>query len=181
LVILFMPLYMLCWWFIKIVNYRQQTPSSLTFASPLAKLNLEKWIRSCVDAFTPQKYTCVQTRILLRIRINRSDFQTYPYYLQLWGFSLHLNLEQLKYRAIKSSTMYQVLCSTIILEFLWVFKIKLRASIVWHSQVSRYMWYLWILTKAIMMLCLSLPTTKAYVELIGMEKIWKSILAIHIL
>ena len=32
------------------------------------------------------------------------------------------------------------------------------------------MWYLWILTKAIMMLCLSLPATKAYVELIGVEK-----------
>ena len=67
--------------------------------------------------------------------------------------SLHLGLEQLKDRTIKSSTMSQVLCSTIILEFL---------------QVSQNMWYLWILTKAIVMLCLSLPTTKAYVELIGM-------------
>jgi hypothetical protein len=33
------------------------------------------------------------------------------------------------------------------------------------------MWYLWILTKAIKMLCLfSLPTTKAYVEFISREK-----------
>jgi hypothetical protein len=32
------------------------------------------------------------------------------------------------------------------------------------------MWYLWILTKAIVMLCLSLHTTKAYVELIEVEK-----------
>jgi hypothetical protein len=32
------------------------------------------------------------------------------------------------------------------------------------------MWYLWILTKAIMMLFLSLPTTKAHVKLIGVEK-----------
>ena len=32
-----------------------------------------------IDA-TPQKYTCVQTRIFLWIRINQSDFQTYPYY-----------------------------------------------------------------------------------------------------
>ena len=32
------------------------------------------------------------------------------------------------------------------------------------------MWYLWILTNAIIMLCLSLPTIKAYVELIGVEK-----------
>ena len=67
--------------------------------------------------------------------------------------SLHLCLEQLKDRTIKSSTMSQVLCSTIILEFL---------------QVSQNMWYLWILTKAKIMLCLFLPTTKAYVELIGM-------------
>ena len=84
--------------------------------------------------------------------------------------SLHLGLEQLKDRTIKSSTMSQVLRSTIILEFLQAFKIKLRASIVWHSQVSQYMCYLWILTKAIVMSCLSLPTTKAYVELIGVEK-----------
>ena len=48
------------------------------------------------------------------------------------------------------------------------------------SSISN-MWYLWILTEAIMMLCLSLPTTKAYVELIGVEKAWKSILVIHIL
>ena len=37
------------------------------------------------------------------------------------------------------------------------------------------------LPKAMMMLCLALPTTKAYVELIGVEISWKSILAIHIL
>jgi hypothetical protein len=30
-----------------------------------------------------------------------------------------------------------------------------------------YIWYLWIHTKAKMMLCLSLPTTNTYVELIG--------------
>ena len=83
--------------------------------------------------------------------------------------SLHLGLEQLKDRTIKLSTMSQVLCSTIILEFLQIFKINLRVSIVRHSQVSQYMWYLWILTKAIVMLCLSLPATKAYVELIGVE------------
>jgi hypothetical protein len=44
--------------------------------------------------------------------------------------NLHLDLEQLKDRTIKSSTMSQVLCSTIIPEFLEVFKIKLKASIV---------------------------------------------------
>jgi hypothetical protein len=55
--------------------------------------------------------------------------------------------------------MSQVLCSTIVPEFLQVLKIKLRDSIVWHSQVSQYMWHLWILTKAIKMLCLLLPTS----------------------
>ena len=35
------------------------------------------------------------------------------------------------------------------------------------------MWYLWILTKGIAVLCLPLPTTKAYVELIGEEKSMK--------
>ena len=44
--------------------------------------------------------------------------------------SLHLDLEKLKDRTIKSSTMSQCLCSIIILEFLQVFKIKLRVSIV---------------------------------------------------
>jgi hypothetical protein len=43
------------------------------------------------------------------------------------------------------------------------------------------MWYLWILTKAIVMFFLSLPTTKAYVEFIGMEIARKSILIIDIL
>ena len=52
---------------------------------------------------------------------------------------------------------------------------------MYDTQVSQYMWYLWILTKTTIMLCLSLPTTKAYVELIGVEKAWKSILTIHIL
>ena len=46
------------------------------------------------------------------------------------AYSLHLSLEQLKDRTIKPSTMSQVLCSTIVPEFLQVFKIKLRASIV---------------------------------------------------
>jgi hypothetical protein len=44
--------------------------------------------------------------------------------------SLHLGLEQLKDRMIKSSTISQALCLTIILEFLEVFKIKIRDSIV---------------------------------------------------
>ena len=42
--------------------------------------------------------------------------------------SLHLGLEQLEDRMIKSSTMSQVLCSTIVPKFLQIFKIKLRDS-----------------------------------------------------
>ena len=69
-------------------NYRQQTPPSLIFASPWAKLNLsmdQKFRIFKNIVATPHKYTCVQTRILLRIRTNWSDFQTYPYYHQPWG------------------------------------------------------------------------------------------------
>jgi hypothetical protein len=77
--------------------------------------------------------------------------------------------------------MSHVIFSTIIPKFLQVFKIKLRDSNVWHSQVSQNIWYLWILTKAKIMLCISLPITKAYVELIGMVITWKSTLAMHIL
>jgi hypothetical protein len=40
LVISFVPLYMFPWRFNIVVNYSQQAPPSLTFASPLAKLNL---------------------------------------------------------------------------------------------------------------------------------------------
>ena len=49
-------------------NYRQQTLPSLTFDSPWAKLNLslDQEFRIFENiAATPQKYTCVQTRILL--------------------------------------------------------------------------------------------------------------------
>ena len=54
-------------------NYRQQTLPSLTFASPWAKINLlmdqEFRIFKNIVA-SHQKYTCIQTKILLRIRIN---------------------------------------------------------------------------------------------------------------
>ena len=70
-------------------NYRQQTPPSLTFARSWAMPNLatdqEFRIFENIVA-TPQKYICIQIRILLRIRANQSDFQTYPYYFQPWGF-----------------------------------------------------------------------------------------------
>jgi hypothetical protein len=87
LVLSYVRLYMFYWWLNMVVNYCQQAPPSLTFASPLAKLNSAKsWNMSGLNAFTSQKYICIQTKILLRIRINRSNFQTYPYYLQPWDF-----------------------------------------------------------------------------------------------
>jgi hypothetical protein len=52
--------------------------------------------------------------------------------------SLHLGLEQLKDRIIKSSTMSQVLCS-IIPEFLQVFKIKTQSFYCMTlSSLSKY-------------------------------------------
>ena len=69
-------------------NYHQQILPSLTFARPWAKLNLgtdQKFRIFENIVATPQKYICIQTRILLWIRTNWSIFQTYPYYLQLWG------------------------------------------------------------------------------------------------
>jgi hypothetical protein len=84
--------------------------------------------------------------------------------------SLHLGLEQLKDKMIKSSTMSQALCLPIILEFLEVFKIKLRYSIVWHSQVSQYVVFVDPHHDNNDVKPFSLPTTKAYVEFIGREK-----------
>jgi hypothetical protein len=48
----------------------QQEPPRLTFCQSLSKVKLEKWIGSCYNAFTPQKYTGVQSKILLRIKVN---------------------------------------------------------------------------------------------------------------
>ena len=89
LVILFMHLFKLSWQFMMDGNYSQQTPPSLTFAHPWAMPNLamDKKVRIFENIeTTPQKYTCIQTRTLLQIKIHRSDFQTYPYYLQPWDF-----------------------------------------------------------------------------------------------
>jgi hypothetical protein len=85
--------------------------------------------------------------------------------------SLHLGLGQLKDRMVKSSTMSRDLCSTIILEFLAsFFRIKLRNSFVWPSQVSQYVVFMdphWG-NNGVIPFCL--PTTKAYMEFIGREK-----------
>ena len=69
----------LCWRFIIDINNHQQVPPSLTFVSPWAKLNsaIDQKLLQCFHA----------SKVLLWIRMNWSDFQTYPYYLQSWGFS----------------------------------------------------------------------------------------------
>jgi hypothetical protein len=63
------------------VNDRQQAPTSLTFAHPWANLKsamdqeLLQWVHA-------SKVLMRSIKILFRIRINWSDFQTYLYYLQ---------------------------------------------------------------------------------------------------
>jgi hypothetical protein len=66
--------------------------------------------------------------------------------------------------------MSQTFRSAIILEFLEVFKIKLKDSIVWHSQVSQYVVFVDPHQGNNDVMPFSLPTTKAYVEFIGREK-----------
>ena len=84
--------------------------------------------------------------------------------------SLHLDLEQLKGRTIKSSTMFQVLCSTIILKFFASCQNKIqRFHCMTLSNLSKYVVFV-DHHNAIAMLCLSFPTSKAYVEFIGREK-----------
>jgi hypothetical protein len=57
-----------------------------------------------------------------------SNSSILPLTMELFNF--HLGLKQLKDRTMKSSTMSQALCSTIILKFCKFSEIKLRALIV---------------------------------------------------
>jgi hypothetical protein len=50
------------------IKYHQQATPSLTFASPLAKTKLNKWIRATSMFSLLKKYTCVK-KILLHIKI----------------------------------------------------------------------------------------------------------------
>jgi len=56
-----------------------------------------------------------------------SNFQTYPFTVNHGLYSFCMSLEQSEDRTIRFSTMSQILCKTIILEFLLVFIIKLGA------------------------------------------------------
>ena len=81
--------------------------------------------------------------------------------------SLHLGLEQLKDRTIKSSTMSQVLCSTIILEL----KNKTQSfHCITLSNLSIYVVFVDPHQGNEDVMLFSLPTTKVYVEFIGREK-----------
>ena len=55
---------------------------------------------------------------------------------------------------------------------------KLRDSFVWHSQVYLYVAFL-DPHQGITCCCLFLPTTKAFVELIGREKAWAYLQCIY--
>jgi hypothetical protein len=72
------------WWLIINIKERQQVSLSLPFASPWAKL-ISTMDQELLQCFHASKYTCVQTRILLRIRANYSNFKL-TCYLQLWSF-----------------------------------------------------------------------------------------------
>jgi hypothetical protein len=127
---------------------------SLPFAHSWAKID-SVMDQELLHTFMPYRYTCVQTRSLLLIRVNYSDEKLTHITFHHGACSHHLGLEQLKDRTIKSSTMFQALWSTIILEFCYIFKIKLRDSYVWSFQVSP-LWYFWIISKAIMVYASSL-------------------------
>jgi hypothetical protein len=62
--------------------------------------------------------------------MNYSDYRFTHITFYHGAYGYHLGLEQLKDRTVKSSTMFQALRSTIILEFLQDFQIKLRDSFV---------------------------------------------------
>jgi hypothetical protein len=90
--------------------YRQQLPQAYLLLVPEQRYT--QWrIWSCYNAFTPQKYTCVQTRSLLRIRMNYSDYRLTYITFYHGAYARHLGLEQLKDRTVKSSVLFQ--CSSI--------------------------------------------------------------------
>ena len=75
----------ICWQFIIDIKNRQQVSPSIPFASPWAKLN-SAMDQELLQYFHASKVHRHSIKILLQIRINWSNFQTYPYYLQPWGF-----------------------------------------------------------------------------------------------
>ena len=84
--------------------------------------------------------------------------------------SLHLGREQLKDRMVKSSTMSQVRCSTIILEFFIDFQNKTqRFQCMTLSSISMYVVFVDSHQGNKDVMPFSLPATKAYVEFIGRE------------
>jgi hypothetical protein len=85
--------------------------------------------------------------------------------------NLHLGLEQLKDRTIKLSTISQVLCSTIVLEFFISFQNKTqRFHYITLSSLSIYVVFMDPHQDNKEVMSFSLPTTEAYVEFIGREK-----------
>ena len=139
LVTIFMQFYKLSRWFMMSNNYHQQTLPSLTFASPFAKLNSVNGLGvtsmlsllKSTHAFK-QKFSSGLEQTVLTFKLTHITFNH-------GACSLHLGLEQLKDRTIKSSTISQVLCSTIVLEFFISFQNKTqRFYCMTLSSISIY-------------------------------------------
>ena len=133
-----------------VVNYHQQAPPSLTFASPLAKLNsvngsgvalIFSLVKS-THAFK-QEFSYGLKWTDMTFKLTHITFNHGASYPSLESWAIERQNDQVKHYASSSLLNHYF-------RVFYIFsKIKLRASIVWHSQVSQYMWYLWILTKAI--------------------------------
>jgi hypothetical protein len=97
---------------------------------------------SWYNAFTPQKYTSIQSKILLQIIINWLNFQTYLYYLQPWGLLAFTWV----LRSWKIEQSSQALCLLFFVQHysrgFISFQIKLRDFFVWHSQIPLYVVFL---------------------------------------
>ena len=63
-------------------------------------------------------------------------------------YSFCMSLEKSEDRTIRSSTMSQTLCRTIIPEFFICFQNKTQSLIVWDPRISQYMWYFWVSLEA---------------------------------
>ena len=120
-------------------NCRQQTPLSLTFAHPCAIAELSNG-SGVATMFSLLKSThAFKQELSYGLEQTNLTFKLTHITFNHGACSLHLGLEELKDRTIKSSTMSQVLCSTIILEFLQVFQNKTQSfHCMTLSNLSKY-------------------------------------------
>ena len=100
-----------------VVNFHQQTPPSLTFASPLAKLNSVNGSGVASMLSLLKSTHAFKQEFSSRLEQTDLTFKLTHITFNHGACSIHLGLEQLNDRTIKSSTISQVLYSTIILEY----------------------------------------------------------------